>query len=1078
MEPAEDVEAEKLEEDDVVEGEEPEEVEGNVKTDEINISSFTELCLDEAMVKAAQDSWALFISSCASREAAGEAIYTALFEGAPSLQSLFTTPRAVQAMRFMNGLASFVTALSEPTRLKVLVESLGFGHLHLDVTIPRVVIFRDILIDLLAMELGARFNGKSRQGWLLLLNYVGGAIIFCKANYKDRIDILGKSWKEANKEKDEGEEEHETPPEEKDVKTKKAGLFGKDVKDVEETKTIEENSQLKSIPQNFPDMFSFNAAVMGMGDRVWMQEVLACFHNLVVNVSSSVRFQEECDVMSLRIAKLRMTDVTLGEFKSCMLASLRSLLPGTWTTSHETAWSWFWDNVERLVKDSPFFSRGSQMERAYARLLDGLEEKQKYELRADIYVRFFASTPGGQNYFKQSNTYMHMIADKVLDMSLDIYKDPVKMVDDISALGLRHVGYAIPTEFFPPFVTACIEVLISMQVDDTAVDGFRNSVGLIAKMLVRTITEGSTIVMKAINLNSRKQMMKSISIAPRGDRAKWMLLVQVGTQSISPLAWALESGSLESAEAMIVDLLTMRADRDKYYYALDALYARHHDIIKMLLDEAPAILPTFLDGLIWRSRTNEGGLRRVNYYIKHLVVGPDGHYAMTLPWITAIKDPKLVCHPIVVFLNEIIWKKVVYRNFLMGKIWLFFTLSIFVVSQAVTSLQEDYPSLVFATRTFVYICSMGLAIYRHSRSIIIDVSGGKTMRFLFLNIPAYLKTWQESVSLALTCSLFAMFCLEPILACWSATVSTDHPFTTDCDAGRSVHFLYSFVSMVAMFLYYILLMDMSVFSNRLSSYVLTCTQLFSELGLFIVALGLTILTVASAVSCLDHHVEYFFGIVSGSMSLLEMAMRMFDARRYEELHKEPVVLAAVFMYLVVSTFFLINLLIAQLTCAYGAIFEDMVGYARLGRLQVICDALPSVGKKRWRRFVDSMYFDDKIEFGEGDIGLAGGVQIREPASVNPTTADRIKRFGGSTSPEIPWPANESSQLDDEDRFERVEKLMQALQKRVTSTSGSGGPGGKRKDAEKGFNSQLLTSGGLTTSSGGASNGEDAGSEED
>ena len=36
---------------------------------------------------------------------------------------------------------------------------------------------------------------------------------------------------------------------------------------------------------------------------------------------------------------------------------------------------------------------------------------------------------------------------------------PSGMVDEISALGLRHVGYAIPVEFFTPFVNACVESL-------------------------------------------------------------------------------------------------------------------------------------------------------------------------------------------------------------------------------------------------------------------------------------------------------------------------------------------------------------------------------------------------------------------------------------------------------------------------------------------------------------------------------------------------------------------------------------------------------------------------------------------
>merc|ERR1711972_764195 len=103
--------------------------------------------------------------SAEPREAAGEAIYAALFDSAPSLQSLFKTPRAVMAMRFMNGLNSIVNALNDPKALKVTVETLGFQHLDLEVTIPRVVIFRDAIVDLLAVELGARFTKLAREGW-------------------------------------------------------------------------------------------------------------------------------------------------------------------------------------------------------------------------------------------------------------------------------------------------------------------------------------------------------------------------------------------------------------------------------------------------------------------------------------------------------------------------------------------------------------------------------------------------------------------------------------------------------------------------------------------------------------------------------------------------------------------------------------------------------------------------------------------------------------------------------------------------------------------------------------------------
>merc|ERR1719317_1513013 len=102
----------------------------------------------------------------------------------------------------MNGLNSFITALSNPPELKILVETLGFGHLNLDVTVPRVVIFRDAILDLFQVELGSRMSSKGYEGLRALLNYVGGAIIFIKSHYAERLRILDESWKLANVDKD------------------------------------------------------------------------------------------------------------------------------------------------------------------------------------------------------------------------------------------------------------------------------------------------------------------------------------------------------------------------------------------------------------------------------------------------------------------------------------------------------------------------------------------------------------------------------------------------------------------------------------------------------------------------------------------------------------------------------------------------------------------------------------------------------------------------------------------------------------------------------------------------------------
>merc|ERR1712066_861340 len=157
---------------------------------EITDQVFEELRLGNGMEEEVQESWNTFMRSAESREAAGEAIYAALFDAAPSLQSLFKTPRAVMAMRFMNGLNNIIMNLLDPKASKVIVETLGFQHLDLEVTIPRVVIFRDAIIELLAVELGARLSKKAKEGFCTFLNYVGGSYIYVRVKFADRLKIL------------------------------------------------------------------------------------------------------------------------------------------------------------------------------------------------------------------------------------------------------------------------------------------------------------------------------------------------------------------------------------------------------------------------------------------------------------------------------------------------------------------------------------------------------------------------------------------------------------------------------------------------------------------------------------------------------------------------------------------------------------------------------------------------------------------------------------------------------------------------------------------------------------------------
>ncbi|CAE8604987.1 unnamed protein product, partial [Polarella glacialis] len=600
------------------------------------------------------------------------------------------------------------------------------------------------------------------------------------------------------------------------------------------------------VPTTFNEMFMFNGAVMGFSNSVWMQEVLESFDGMASNVQNSYRLQEECDTLGLRLAKYRGT-IHLSEFKSRMLASLRSLVPKDWNSAHEVAWTWLWENVERMLK--ALMGKPQVQEKALESFIMSLSEDSRNYLRRQVFKSFFALAPAGQDYFKQSSTRLYWITDQVVAMTIEIYKDPRKMVEELSALGLRHVGYGIPTEFFAPLVSGYVEVVRTLPTDENAEDGFRWSLSLISRILVRAINEGSTIVMKAINTNSARQLEMAVACAARGKRALWLLNITVGTQSISPFYWSIESGSSESARAMLIDLLTIRADRDNYYYGLDRLFERHSDVVQRLCADAQALLPTLLDDFIWRSRLTQGGQRRVNFYLKHLIQDADEKFHQALEWMVDAGDPKILCHPVIVLVADLVWGPK----------------------------PQSVRECIFALRCFIYLCSLGQLIHVQAKNVVRDIRAG-SLRMLggIIRVPEYWTSWKNFVALLLVLVMMFMLANELIIWClphYDTNVDGDL-FRQHCPEGNENLENYAPASMVAILLYWTLIVDLSVFSTRISAFVLVCGRVVSELALFIMAAFFLVLAFASAISSLNHHNPDFSGIPKGMMSLRDHAFHV------------------------------------------------------------------------------------------------------------------------------------------------------------------------------------------------------------
>mmetsp|Transcript_51511 Transcript_51511/g.122492 ORF Transcript_51511/g.122492 Transcript_51511/m.122492 type:complete len:1163 (+) Transcript_51511:75-3563(+) len=1010
---------------------------------ELNIHSLGEFCLTEVAAEAVTGMWKTFLTQCESVEVAAELLYNSIYEGIPSLQPLFTSPATIQARKLYDALDSFVRNLNNPAELKMIVEALGFSHMQIEVSVPRAVMFRDAILDLLAVELGDQASTLAVDSWKAVLNYICGAIIYVRAKFSERINTLLQTWEAVNKKGHKAE---------KAVMGGSAGGGSNQNTALRQTAKGEEVGSDKAkgtaqnqVPTTYSEMFRFNAAVMGFGSSAWMHEVLEAFDRIVRNVANPSRLQEECEVLMLRITRVkRKGNVNFGEYKSCMLASLRSLLPKDWSSDHEVAWTWLWENVERLLQKN--ITKPQKWEPALAKWLKELDENTAFEMRRSIYALFFSIAPAGQDHFKQSNTYLHFIADKIMRMTLEMFKDPVKQVDELSATGLRHVGYGIPTELFAPFTSACIETVSGHISDQVALEAYSWSMALMSRITARTIMEGSTIVMKAININSAKQLRKALAVAPRCERAQWVLMVTVGTQSISPLAWALQSGSLEAAQAVLADLLTIRADRDRYYFGAEELFNRHPDVIKMLCDNAPGLLPDVLTGLVWRSRSVENAKRRANYYIKYLLVDNEGKIHRTMEWIAKFKNPKIVCHDMMIFLSDLVWSRVAMGYFLMRKIWFFFTLLLFIFSQSIMeNIRREVGDVIyvriaiFSCRAFIYAFSMTQLFYSHAAKTWKNFRTKETVQlWRCIRLPTYIQSWQEMASFCLLLALLAMMSTEPIF--WCINHNEGKIFYEDCEEAKLLRAKYEVISMMAMFLYFALLIDLTVLSTKVSAYVLVSIRMLSELGLFLLALTGTMLAGSCSLSAVRQQQEDFHGVHLGVLALFEMLLGITKGEQYESYEEDAVVMFGIFLFIIAAVFFLLNMLIAQLTCAYESVYSDMVGYARLERIEIIVTTVPSVSEKRWSRFVDSLKLESPIEFGKGDVGIAGGIQILEPANLHPTTKETVRRHGGSNSVEMPWPEEDHDENADEERLDRLETLLKAAMKRVAKDAS-----GRRRD---------------------------------
>mmetsp|Transcript_96384 Transcript_96384/g.171323 ORF Transcript_96384/g.171323 Transcript_96384/m.171323 type:complete len:571 (+) Transcript_96384:19-1731(+) len=282
------------------------------------------------------------------------------------------------------------------------------------------------------------------------------------------------------------------------------------------------STSMSQVSMDFDSLAKMNAGIIG-ANMSWFSLVLKNFEQLLAGAvnANAPSLESACDVLALQLSKEANGNIALKEFQTCLLASTRALLPEVWDAQHESAWISCWNCIaEQLQQTLPLPAR---YEKAVAKLVGGLSDEQMKRIGAQSFVRLFQEHPRAENYFKQSNARLAFIVEKGLEMSVKIFQDPVRMVDEVTSLGLRHIMFQASAKFFQPFVTAVMaEVQVACR-DELGIEGLNWALCVIGSIMVRTLEQGSTPILKAVVRSDTKELKRALSKTPRGDRTKAIL---------------------------------------------------------------------------------------------------------------------------------------------------------------------------------------------------------------------------------------------------------------------------------------------------------------------------------------------------------------------------------------------------------------------------------------------------------------------------------------------------------------------------------------------------------------------------
>lgn len=282
------------------------------------------------------------------------------------------------------------------------------------------------------------------------------------------------------------------------------------------------SSGLMDIMQDFEELAKMNAGITGV-NMTWFVPVLKSFGSLVAAVvnADEASLENICDLVSLELSHVAKGRINFKEFSTPMLASLRSLFPLIWDSNYETAWIKVWQCISTKLQAS--VELPAKYNNSVNQYIAGLSDKEKKSIGSKAFDRLFKEEPKAERYFKQSNARLAFIVALILDLTAAIFAEPEKVVAEVTQLGLKHIMFQAEPAFFQNFVSAIVSEVQVVCKDPVAVEGVNWALCVIACLMVRTMEQGSTPLLRAVVNNNVKEVKKALNNVGRAARSEAVL---------------------------------------------------------------------------------------------------------------------------------------------------------------------------------------------------------------------------------------------------------------------------------------------------------------------------------------------------------------------------------------------------------------------------------------------------------------------------------------------------------------------------------------------------------------------------